>query len=205
MGQTSEAIRKAFHYEFPGELELLKSLVLSCASTRILIVNIGAGAGTSGLAFLETSLPPNKSDVILHTVDITAESSPFGSLYSEQLVCEEAGFHLGVNWFQHHMDSKLLAKDWNGGLVDICFIDGDHGYEGCLGDVTAWEPHIRNGGFMVIHDYNKQLILPDNGDFHSDGPHPKAWLGVNRVVDEYLKQKYEVFALVKSTIVFQVS
>ena len=83
MGQTSEGIRQAFHYEFPGELELLKSLVPLCASTRILIVNIGAGAGTSGLAFLETSLPPNKSDVILHTVDITAEPSPFGSLHSE--------------------------------------------------------------------------------------------------------------------------
>ena len=205
MRQTAEEIRKAFHYEFPGELELLKSLVLSCASTRILIVNIGAGAGTSGLAFLETSLAPNKSDVILHTVDITAENSPYGSLYSEQMVCEEAGFHLGGNWFQHHMDSKLLAKDWGFGLVDICFIDGDHEYEGCLGDVTAWEPHIRKGGFMVIHDYNKQLILPDNGDFHSDGPHPKAWLGVNRVVDEYLKPKYEVLEQVKSTIVFRIS
>ena len=97
MGQTSEGIRQAFHYEFPGKLELLKSLVSLCASIKfrktsnILIVNIGAGAGTSGLAFLETSLPPNKSDVTLHTVDITAESSPFGSLHSEQVVCEEAG------------------------------------------------------------------------------------------------------------------
>lgn len=205
MGQASEGIRQAFHYEFPGELELLKSLVPLCASTRILIVNIGSGAGTSGLAFLETSLPPNKSEIILHTVDITAESSPFGSLYSEQVVCEEAGFHLGANWFQHHMDSKLLAKDWNGGLVDICFVDGAHSYDECLGDVIAWEPLIRKGGFMAIHDYNKQLILPDNGEFHSDGPHPKVWLGVNRVVDEYLKPKYEVLALVKSTIVFRIS
>ena len=205
MGQASERIRQAFHYEFPGELELLKSLVPLCASTRILIVNIGSGAGTSGLAFLETSLPPNKSEIILHTVDITAESSPFGSLYSEQVVCEEAGFHLGANWFQHHMDSKLLAKDWNGGLVDICFVDGAHSYDECLGDVIAWEPLIRKGGFMAIHDYNKQLILPDNGEFHSDGPHPKVWLGVNRVVDEYLKPKYEVLALVKSTIVFRIS
>jgi hypothetical protein len=211
MGQTSEGIRQAFHYEFPGELELLKSLVPLCASIgfrktpRVLIVNIGAGAGTSGLAFLETSLPPNQSEVILHTVDITAEPSPFGSLHSEQVVCEEAGFHLGVNWFQHHMDSKLLAKDWNGGLVDICFVDGAHSYGECFGDVIAWEPLIRKGGFMVIHDYNKQLILPDNGEFHSDGPHPVAWFGVNQVVDEYLKPKYEVLEQVKSTIVFRIS
>ena len=115
------------------------------------------------------------------------------------------GFHLGVNWFQHHMDSKLLAKDWNGGLVDICFVDGAHSYDECLGDVIAWEPLIRKGGFMVIHDYNKQLILPDSGKFHSDGPHPMAWLGVNRVVDEYLKSKYEVLEQVKSTIVFRIS
>jgi predicted O-methyltransferase YrrM len=37
--------------------------------------------------------------------------------------------------------------------VDLAFIDGDHSYEGCMGDVLRVEPHMRPGGLMVLHDY----------------------------------------------------
>lgn len=37
--------------------------------------------------------------------------------------------------------------------VEMVFIDGDHSYEGCKADITAWTPHVRPGGLMMWHDY----------------------------------------------------
>lgn len=199
MPHNSESLRQAFKYFFPNELPMLKSLVYLCPHSPITVVNIGAGSGTSGLAFLETRL-----DLTLHTVDVTNVDSPLGSLYSERQVCQDAGYKLGERWFQHHMDSKQLAQWWDYGPVDVCFIDGDHTYEGCMGDITGWLPHMRTGGYMAVHDYRKQDIPTGADGLHADGPHPQAFEGLNQAVDEYLKSQYEVFALVESLIVFQV-
>lgn len=35
---------------------------------------------------------------------------------------------------------------------DFVFIDADHGYEGCLRDIKAWEPKVRKGGVVFGHD-----------------------------------------------------
>ena len=199
MAHTSETLRQAFHYFFPNELQLLKKLVRLFPYSPVTVLNIGAGAGTSGLAFLETG------DVILHTVDITNIDSPLGSLYSERQVCQEADFSLSDNWFQHHMDSKQLAEWWDYGKVDICFIDGDHTYEGCAGDITGWLPHMVDGGFMAVHDYKKGDILTGENGLHADGPHPKAFEEIDRAVDELLLPRYEVFAQIESLIVFRIT
>lgn len=197
MAHNSETLRQAFGYFYPNELAMLKSLVYLCPSSPITVVNIGAGAGTSGLAFLET-----RTDLHLHTVDITDKSSPFGCLHAEREVCQAAGFTLGDRWHQHHMDSKQLAQWWDYGPVDVCFIDGDHSYEGASGDIVGWLPHMRTGGFMAVHDYRKQDVArPDDGQVR---PHPLEWHDVDKAVDEYLKSQYDVFALVESLIVFQV-
>lgn len=36
---------------------------------------------------------------------------------------------------------------------DLILIDGDHGYDACLGDVQRFLPAIRPGGYFVLHDY----------------------------------------------------
>lgn len=193
----SESLRKAFGYFYPHELSLLKSLPDLISHSTCVAVNIGAGAGTSGLAFLES-----RADLILHTVDITGASSPFGCLHAEREVCQAAGYVLGERWFQYHMDSKQLSIQWQGGPVDIVFIDGDHSYEGAGGDIMGWLPHIRSGGFMAVHDYRKQdVVITDDGDVR---PHPMQWPGVDEAVDNYLRSQFPVFALVESLIVFKV-
>ncbi len=197
MAHTSESLRQAFGYFYQNELSMLKSLVYLCPSSPITVVNIGAGAGTSGLAFLETRL-----DLRLHTVDITDKSSPFGCLHAEREVCQAAGFTLGDRWHQHHMDSKQLAQWWDYGPIDVCFIDGDHTYEGASGDIVGWLPHMRTGGFMAVHDYRKQDVpRPDDGQVR---PSKELCSDVDVAVDEFLKSQFEVFALVESLIVFQV-
>lgn len=36
--------------------------------------------------------------------------------------------------------------------VDLLFIDGDHSYEGCHSDITAWLGKVRPGGLIYMHD-----------------------------------------------------
>lgn len=195
---TSEAVRRAFCYFFTNELDLLKSVINQVEHSPCVVVNIGAGAGTSGLAILES-----RPDVVLHTIDIQDTDSPFGCLHAERQVCTAAGYVLGSDWFQHHIDSKELATFWNT-PVDLCFIDGDHEYEGCAGDILGWLPHIRPGGFMAVHDYRKGDIPTGADGYHADGPHPVSFDGVDRAVDELLMPNYAIIVHVESLIVFRI-
>lgn len=192
---TSETLRQAFRYFYPNELPLLKAVVYMVQHSPCVVVNIGAGAGTSGLAFLET-----RQDLILHTIDITDSNSPFGCLYAEREVINSAGLgHLaGIRWFQHHGDSKEIARSWTE-PVDYVLVDGDHTYEGAVGDILLWLPRIRKGGYMAVHDYHK-AGLPQT----EDSPHPLVWEDVDKAVDEYLIGEYDVIAQVESLIVFRI-
>lgn len=194
---TSEELQKAFHYLFPDELPALKQLAVSLPANPV-IVNIGAGAGTSGLAFMEA-----RPDIILYTVDIQDESSPFGCLAAERDVFEKAGFPKdGQIWEQICQDSILAGVTWRENSyprVDMVFIDGDHSYEGCSGDIQTWFWNLKFGGIMAVHDYQKAMI-PDN----PDGPHPRPWPGVDQAVDELLIGKYEEVLRVDSLIAFKV-
>lgn len=185
-------------YLFPGELELLKRTIQSIDRSPCVVINIGAGAGTSGLAILES-----RPDVVLHTVDVQDTDSPFGCLYAERQVCQEAGYRLGENWYQHHMDSKELAEVWPA-PVDVVFVDGDHTYDGCAGDILGWLPHILPGGYIAVHDYRKDDIPTGADGYHADGPHPLAFEGIDQAVDDLLLPNYGTMERVKSLIVFKV-
>lgn len=211
---TSEELRAAFKYLFPKELPALKWLANQLPSEPI-VVNIGAGSGTSGLAFLES-----RPDLTLITVDVEDQDSPFGSLYSEKQAVRAAGLGHLLNrfWFQVCKDSKEFAKEysirmkWNVERimsfkpVDLVFVDGDHSYEGCKGDIEGWLPCIKSGGFMAVHDYQKERLFHegDSQEFLDDRPHPKPWPGVNQAVDELLLTHYELYMQVDSLVVFRI-
>ena len=147
---TSESVRDAFKYMYPDELPALKKWAQSLPADPT-IINIGAGSGTSGLAFLEC-----RDDSIVHTIDITDGDSPFGCLYAERGVVTQAGMlHLkGDRWHQHHGDSKAIGAKWLT-KVDMVFVDGDHSYDGCKGDIEIWLKHLKPGGLIIVHDYGK--------------------------------------------------
>ena len=135
---TAKSLQKAFKYLFPDEVpalkELAKSLPRNCH-----IVNIGAGAGTSTLAFREAI----SEWFTLTSIDITREANPFGSLDAERKVLEDAG--MWGNWIvQKCEDSKQVGLSYqrvkDGPLCDMVFIDGDHTYEGCKGDIPIEIP-----------------------------------------------------------------
>ena len=52
-----------------------------------------------------------------------------------------------MNWLKHcHPDHQL---------VDFVFVDGNHTFDGCMGDMEAWSWFLKTGSLMGVHDYNK--------------------------------------------------
>lgn len=39
--------------------------------------------------------------------------------------------------------------------VNVLFIDGDHSYEGCKGDIDNWYPQMAEHGVMLFHDCDR--------------------------------------------------
>jgi hypothetical protein len=67
--------------------------------------------------------------------------------------------------------STDAAAAYLDGSLDFVFVDADHSYLGCRGDIEAWIPKIKPGGWIGGHDYGHRLER--NG----------LW-GVKRAVDE---------------------
>lgn len=192
---SSTDLRNAFHYLYEAELPYLKELA-NLLPANPAVVNIGAGAGTSGLALMES-----RPDLFLITIDITAESSPFGCLEAEETELRKSGYWDQGRNLQVHADSKKVAPDWWGSpndKVDMVFIDGDHSYVGCKGDILAWLPHIKDGGIIAVHDYKKHELPVD----FANSPHPMPWPGVDEAVDELLLGQYMLVRRVDSLIAF---
>lgn len=53
--------------------------------------------------------------------------------------------------------SRDIARGWKE-PVDILFIDGDHEYPSVKDDFDSFYPFVRDGGLVVFHDSNHQLI-----------------------------------------------
>jgi predicted O-methyltransferase YrrM len=175
---TSEEIRDRFNYLFRDELVALKRYARALPPNPT-IINIGAGSGTSGLAFLES-----RTDATVVTIDITNTDSPFGSLYSERAVVKNSGINTTGRWTQIHSDSKTAY--WPN-QVDMVFIDGDHSYEGCRGDIEVWLPRLRAGGLLLVHDYKKTEAIAMLQYDPKTMPHYKEWRGVDKAVDDLLE------------------
>lgn len=183
MPQTAEGLSDWLGYLSRAEVAALKYLALLLPRNPM-VVNIGAGAGTSALAFLEA-----RRDLRLCTIDIQEESSPLGCLEGELNALRDSGIVFAHRYQQICGDSKRVA--WIGGPPDLVLVDGDHTYEGCKGDIEAWLPRLKPGGILALHDYRK----PDENK-----PHP----GVDKAVDELLLDQYPLVVLADTLIAFQV-
>lgn len=180
---TSTTVIEWTHYLTHLEAAALKDLARFLPKDAH-IVNIGAGNGTSGLVFMEA-----RPDLQVTTIDIQCESSPFGCLAGEEAVFKSAGFWGDPRHTQIHGDSKDVGMTWQYGKVDMVFVDGGHQYHEAKGDIVIWLPHIKAGGILAVHDYEKTV---------------KAWKGVNEAVKELLVGQYEQVVRVDSLIAVRV-
>ena len=158
-------IAHSFGYMYDYELMLMTTIVRSLPDEAI-VVNIGAGTGTSGLAILEAR--PDLANTTW-TVDIRDDDNPFGGLMNERNAFSE---HFpGIMPRQIHGDSYEVGMSWNKGWIDFLFIDADHTEAGLTKDIEAWYPKVRKGGFILYHDYNHGF-----------------WPGVKPIVDKKMKK-----------------
>lgn len=218
--KNATELQAAFGYLFGDEVDGLHQLAHMLPDMPI-VVNIGAGSGTSGMAFLEA-----RPDLYLITVDKQFISSPFGSIQGEQVALYDAGLLDFSRYIGLPGESIEVGELWNDNpiktmwqfdRVDLVFVDGLHTVEGCKGDMDTWLPHIKSGGIMAFHDYDKIACyykmhrnrMPTEAERERILTVPKLrraikpWPEVTQVVNEFMKPNYEQVLYINSLIAFR--
>jgi predicted O-methyltransferase YrrM len=65
--------------------------------------------------------------------------------------------------------------------VDIYMVDGDHTYEGALADITNGLSMLKPGGFVLVHDIDRNRNMDERTPEH---PHP-VYEAFKHVINEY--------------------
>jgi len=119
-------------------LTMLYGLVVGMGAQKV--IELGVNTGESTVAFLEA-------------LQVTG-----GKLFSVDIVpCVQArammqGYGLTKNWAFTMENDLDYVKKWDGGQVDIVFVDTSHEREQTKKEIAAFEPLLRPGGVMVFHD-----------------------------------------------------
>lgn len=136
----------------PGWEEDIEEEVLSFYAAHVpaggIIVELGAEYGRSAATFCRSAKP----DVMIVSTDLFPYSHPeVGDLLVAYIAnLRAAGFEGRTT--AHRCDSAEAGKAWNGGPIDLLFVDADHTYDAVVRDIRAWEGHIRPNGIIAFHD-----------------------------------------------------
>lgn len=86
--------------------------------------------------------------------------------------------------FRRALSVEASVKTPDGSL-DFIYIDANHSYDGCLSDLKAWYPKLRDGGVMAGHDWG----CPSKGKEHdlADIQANSIYPGVSRAVHDFLR------------------
>lgn len=111
---------------------------------RRTVLEIGVRKGTSTLAWLCGLKDSKIPDVHLFSIDLQDCS----------WVCPP---ELKDMWTFIKGDSRTISWDKE---IDILLIDGGHSYKTCLSDYERFEPFVRDGGIILMHDVSWQRKSP---------------------------------------------
>lgn len=127
---------------------------LACSARRI--VELGVYEGSSAV-MLARAMGPGSELVLIdpYTAETRWAALPQGAWahpIASKLTVRRAHGADGptVRWILE--PSQNVGRSWDGGPVDLVFIDGDHSYEGALGDWESWRDHVAPGGHVAFHD-----------------------------------------------------
>lgn len=144
-------LANSFGFLYPGEVFLIQTLVQSLPDDPVLVC-IGAGAGTGSLSMAEM-----RPRARLFSVDIS-EGGPLGGFENERNAFQYAGLSAPV---QILGNSQEVHVEWplrtDGLQIDLLFIDGDHAAHALQGDIDGWLPFVKDGGYVLFHDYKSQM------------------------------------------------
>lgn len=131
---------------FP-EIDLVKDIARSLPKNPDVLC-IGAGAGTVTLSVLE-----ERSDALYYSVDILTNESE--TTTNEHLRLQETQYGKTGQVIRIWGDSHIVGLRWRVPL-DMLVIDGDHSFNGIYGDLSIWYKHVKQGGYILCHDYGSQ-------------------------------------------------
>jgi len=183
---SAKKLGKTFGYLQPKEIELLDRLVKTLPKDP-LVINLGAGVGTSAMTILEA-----RDDVYVVTVDMEGGESPLGGLLNEEHILRAANWlhrrsaicsestAAGKNWW------RFKEEPWWRIKVDMVVHDAAHDYELVITEIEAWLPRVRAKGIIAVHDYCS--------------PH---WVCVVNAVDETLRARFKYIDQQEMMIAFR--
>jgi predicted O-methyltransferase YrrM len=117
------------------------------------IVEIGSyrGKSTLALAFGARLSGSRVYSIDPHEHFTGAAGGVFGPPDLAVKIRNIAKFNLGDVIFPICMSSHDVGKIWNT-PVDLCWIDGDHSYDGVKKDHQLFSVHVKKGGMLAFHD-----------------------------------------------------
>lgn len=169
-------ISRSFKYMSEDEVRFLYDQAKSISKPNPVIVNIGAGSGTSSLT-LAYAHPEGER----YTIDIR-EGSPYGGLLNERHAFRHTGLKPPIQILGNSAD---IGIEWLGkysSRVDILFVDGDH-ENGIILDIANWFNNMAENGLMLFHDYGSP-----------------NWPMVKEYVDKLIEENHFMYELVETLI-----
>ena len=145
MTYTALSLSKEFRMMSPPEVVLLQDCAMQLPSAPV-VVNIGAGPGTSAVAVLEV-----RKDAFIFSVDHKLEPR-------ERTALDKTGLSKEHRVWRVLGDSSKVGLFWPY-PIDLCFVDGAHHDSAVIADIEAWKPKVKPGGFMLFHDYKNVNVI----------------------------------------------
>jgi len=139
------------------------SLAVAINARRILEIGRWRGFSTlalaSALRLLDIGWTEPKSHKQRRDVNYTEfedQTRPRRLVSVDPFPLQEAKERLqkaGVDSYVEWIDQESREYNPTGEPFDLVFIDGDHTYDGLKRDVDRFVPHVRAGGYFIVHDY----------------------------------------------------
>ena len=133
-----------------------------------LIVEAGTYAGGTSIGWAKAILENGKGQLVCIDSDVYSKDT-FPKITRQNLNRVGATETTAV---LQTGESKILVPQFAGShpkAVDIYLVDGDHTYEGALKDIKNGLPMMKAGGFILVHDVDRNRRMDEETPEH---PHP---------------------------------
>ncbi len=119
------------------------------------ILEIGSGFGGSLVAMFISSL---KKEPTFTSIDpfFDLEGNPNANAFYSKFKEAIESFKIPINHIA--APSSEVVDMIQDGSQDIVYIDGDHSYEAVMQDLNNYFPKVKQGGHLLGHDYNMDII-----------------------------------------------
>jgi len=146
----------------PEEKDLWERM-LGGINEKYVGVEIGCLYGDSAKVILGCS-----PYITLISIDPFIPDSIEVSLIGSEEISREKNKEFGTRFQLINNYSWNVVQSFKDNSLDFLFIDGDHRFHSVLVDYTSWEPKIKKGGLLFIHD--SRMYRPNNPSNFHEGP-----------------------------------